>query len=201
MFGDISNSRYPVKKVEEIAKVGSSHRVFTNEFVEYGIPFYRGTEIGMLANGIIPEECYYISNEHYKNICDDATKPKIGDLLLPSICDKGQIWLVDTEKPFYYKDGRVLSISLFDKNVNNKYFHYYMKMKTMEEYPKLGSGSTFAEFKIFLLKDIKVIIPPIELQNKFAEFVKLIDKQKFEYEQSIKNLEELRDSLMQKYFE
>lgn len=54
-----------------------------------------------------------------------------------------------------------------------------MKNKTMEDYPKLGSGSTFAEFKIFLLKEMKVIIPPIELQNKFAKIVELIDKQKF----------------------
>ena len=54
-----------------------------------------------------------------------------------------------------------------------------MKNKTIEEYPKLGSGSTFAEFKIFLLKDVDVIVPPIELQNKFANIAEQIDKQKF----------------------
>ena len=30
-----------------------------------------------------------------------------------------------------------------------------------------------------IFRNFKVILPPIELQNQFAEFVKLIDKQKF----------------------
>jgi type I restriction enzyme S subunit len=179
MFVDSNNTKYEKSKLEKIAKVGSSHRVFTSEFVEDGIPFYRGTEITMLANGTKPNDCFYISKEQYDKISSDDTKPKINDLLMPSICDKGQIWLVDTEEPFYYKDGRVLSISLVVNNINPKYLHYYMKNKTIEEYPKLGSGSTFAEFKIFLLKDMDIIIPPIELQNKFAKIVEQIDKQKF----------------------
>ena len=200
MFGGFDNSKYPKSSLDKIAKVGSSHRIFTHEFVKDGIPFYRGTEITLLANGIEPTDCFYISKNHYKKISNDDTKPKIGDLLMPSICDKGQIWLVNTNKPFYYKDGRVISISLKEKNVNPRYLHYFMKNKTMEEYPKLGSGSTFAEFKIFLLKNMDVITPPIELQNKFAQIVEKIDKQKFEFENSLKKLEELQASLMQEYF-
>lgn len=200
MFGGFDNSKYPKSSLDKIAKVGSSHRIFTHEFVKDGIPFYRGTEITLLANGIEPTDCFYISKNHYKKISNDDTKPKIGDLLMPSICDKGQIWLVNTNKPFYYKDGRVISISLKEKNVNPRYLHYFMKNKTMEEYPKLGSGSTFAEFKIFLLKNMDVITPPIELQNKFAQIVEKIDKQKFEFENSLKKLEELQASLMKEYF-
>jgi len=45
-----------------------------------------------------------------------------------------------------------------------------------------------------------VITPPIELQNKFAQIVEKIDKQKFEFENSLKKLEELQASLMQEYF-
>lgn len=202
LFGDISSNeyKYETKKLEEVAKVGSSHRVFTTEFVGKGIPFYRGTEIGQLANGVVPENPYYISEEHYLKICDNDTKPKIGDLLIPSICDKGQVWMVDTEKPFYYKDGRVLSISPKYKKLNHKYFQYFMKLKTEIEYPKLGSGSTFAEFKIFILKNLDIVLPPIELQNQFADFLKLIDKQKFELQKSLEEMQELQESLMNKYF-
>lgn len=202
LFGDIyyNKYKYNTKKLEDIAKVGSSHRVFTTDFVEKGIPFYRGKEIGQLANGVIPENSYYISKEHYLKICDKDTKPKIGDLLIPSICDKGQVWMVDTEEPFYYKDGRVLSISPKCEELNHKYFQYFMKLKTEIEYPKLGSGSTFAEFKIFILKNMEIVIPPIELQNQFAEFLKLIDKQKFELQESLEEIEKLKESLMNKYF-
>ena len=200
MFGEISNSKYQTVKLSSIADVGSSHRVFTTEFVENGIPFYRGTEIGMLANGEKLKDCYYISKEHYSKICDDSTKPKVGDLLLPSICNKGQVWMVDTTVPFYYKDGRVLSISPKKGKINNKYFHQFMKYKTIKEYSKLGSGSTFAEFKIFILKDFDVIVPPIELQNQFADIVKQIDKQKYEIQKSLEETQKLQDSLMNKYF-
>ena len=182
MFGDILAGKYKfeTRKLGEISEVGSSHRVFTTEFVEHGIPFYRGTEIGELANGKIPQKPYYISEEHYQRLIAQDSKPQIGDLLMPSICNKGQVWMVDTEEPFYYKDGRVLSISPNREIYNSKYLQYFMREKTLVEYPKLGSGSTFAEFKIFLLKDIDILTPPLSLQNDFASFVQQIDKSKFE---------------------
>lgn len=180
MFGDIITGKYnyKIRKLGDVAFIGSSHRVFTTEFVESGIPFYRGTEIGELANGIEPSEPYYISEEHYNKLTKDNTKPRIGDLLMPSICNKGQIWMVDTDRPFYYKDGRVLCISPNRDIFNSKYLEYFMRIKTLVEYPKLGSGSTFAEFKIFLLKDMDVLVPPRNVQNQFADFVASVDKSK-----------------------
>ena len=180
IFGDVStgNYKYGKCKLGDVANVGSSHRVFTTEFVESGVPFYRGTEIGDLASGIKPMQTYFITKEHYKKISNDATKPQIGDLLMPSICNKGQVWMVDTDEPFYYKDGRVLCISPSRKIFNTKYLEYFMRAKTLIEYPKLGSGSTFAEFKIFMLKNMDILLPPMDLQNQFADFVRQVDKSK-----------------------
>lgn len=202
LFGDVTveNYKYKTCKLGDVADVGSSHRVFTKEFVEDGIPFYRGTEISELANGIKPTNPYYISKEHYNRIANDDTRPRIGDLLMPSICNKGQVWMVDTDEPFYYKDGRVLCISPNRKIFNTKYFEYFMRMKTFVEYPKLGSGSTFAEFKISLLKNIGVLVPPIGLQNQFACFVQQVDKSKLAVQQGLQELETLKKSLMQQYF-
>ncbi len=202
MFGDIRTGAYMygTRKLGDVAEVGSSHRVFTTEFVESGIPFYRGTEIGELANGIKPQNPYRITEEHYNRLACDETRPKIGDLLMPSICNKGQVWMVDTEEPFYYKDGRVLCISPNRELFNCKYLEQFMREKTLVEYSKLGSGSTFAEFKIFLLKDIDVIIPPIELQNQFAAFCKQLDKSKVAVQAALDKAQLLFDSLMQEYF-
>ena len=47
---------------------------------------------------------------------------------------------------------------------------------------------------------VKILLPPIELQNKFADFVNQINKQKIILEKSLKETEELQDSLMNKYF-
>ena len=202
MFGDITtgNYKYDTRKLGDVANVGSSHRVFTTEFVKKGIPFYRGTEIGELANGNKPTEPFYISEEHYNRLVYNDTKPQVGDLLLPSICNKGQVWMVDTDEPFYYKDGRVLCISPDREIFDTKYLEYFMKAKTLVEYPKLGSGSTFAEFKIFLLKDIDVLIPPRELQEQFSIFVNQVDKSKVAVQKALDETQILFDSLMQKYF-
>ncbi len=202
MFGDVATSdyKYSTKKLGDVANVGSSHRVFTKEFVETGVPFYRGTEIGELANGIQPKEPFYISEEHYKKIADDETRPKKGDLLMPSICNKGQVWRVDTDKPFYYKDGRVLCISADREIYNTIFLQFFMREKTIIEYPKIGSGSTFAEFKIFLLKDIDVLTPPLDLQTQFADFVQQVDKSKAVLQRELEKTQMLFDSLMQEYF-
>ena len=180
LFGDpaIPGDKFKTCKLGEVADIKSSHRVFTTEFVDEGVPFYRGTEIGVLASGQQPEDPYKISMEHYLKISGDDSKPIRGDLLLPSICNKGQVWMVDTDEPFYYKDGRVLCISPNRSVFNSSYLQFYMKMRTEAEYPKLGSGSTFAEFKIFQLKEMEVDIPPMDAQESFDLLVNQVNKSK-----------------------
>lgn len=50
------------------------------------------------------------------------------------------------------------------------------------------------------IKEIPIMLPQIELQNQFADFVKQVDKLKFEMEKSLKELEDNFNSLMQKAF-
>lgn len=50
------------------------------------------------------------------------------------------------------------------------------------------------------LKSIKISVPPIELQNQFADFINQVDKLKSQMETSLKELEDNFNSLMQKAF-
>ncbi len=61
-----------------------------------------------------------------------------------------------------------------------------------------SAGQKRVPIKFF--KHYKIGIPPINLQNKFANFVEQISKQKFIIEKSLKETEELQESLMNKYF-
>ena len=202
MFGNPATpgDKFKTCKLGEVADVKSSHRLFTTEFVAEGVPFYRGTEIGVLASGQQPEDSYRISMEHYRKIASDDSKPMRGDLLLPSICNKGQVWMVDTDEPFYYKDGRVLCISPERSVFDSRYLQFYMKLRTEAEYPKLGSGSTFAEFKIFQLKELEVDIPPMNSQKSFDLFADQVDKSKVAIQKALDKTQMLFDSLMQEYF-
>lgn len=202
MFGDcLSNPKgWKTKCLEDIAEVGSSKRVFVEELREDGIPFYRGTEVGALAEGkqITPE--LFITEQHYAELCKATGTPRIGDLLMPSICPDGRIWLVNTDKPFYFKDGRVLWVHAIDTSYNPVFLLYTLKDRIMTDYSSIASGTTFAELKIFALKKCQVFDVPITLQNEFAAFIKQTDKSKVVVQKALDEAQLLFDSLMQQYF-
>ena len=202
MFGDVklNSKHYEIISLEKIANVGSSKRVFVEELQESGIPFYRGTEIGELAEGknIVPE--LFITQEHYEILKKATGIPSIGDLLMPSICSDGRIWAVNTKEPFYFKDGRVLWIHPNFESINSLYLLYFLKQKIAIDYDSIASGSTFSELKIFALKELQIFVPPLELQNQFAEFVQFVEKSKQTIKHQIAKTELLKSALMQKYF-
>lgn len=202
MFGDCKTNpkNWKTKALEKIANVGSSKRVFVEELQDSGIPFYRGTEIGALAEkkAVIP--ALFITEEHYKQLCETTGKPQKGDLLMPSICPDGRIWIVDTDEPFYFKDGRVLWVHLTSANYNSVFLLYTLKDRIMTDYASIASGTTFAELKIFALKKCKIFDAPLELQNQFANFVERVDQQKQTVQQSLDKLELIKKALMQEYF-
>ena len=202
LFGDcLTNPKgWKTKYLEDIAEVGSSKRVFVEELQEDGIPFYRGTEVGALAEGkqITPE--LFITEQHYAELCKATGAPRIGDLLMPSICPDGRIWVVDTDEPFYFKDGRVLWVHAIDASYNPVFLLYTLKDRIMTDYSSIASGTTFAELKIFALKKCRVFDVPIALQNQFAAFVEQTDKSKSAVQKGLEELELLKKALMQKYF-
>lgn len=202
MFGDCKQNpkNWSVWDLEDIAQVGSSKRVFVEELKESGIPFYRGTEVGALAEGKKIEPELFITEKHYDELCQVTGRPQIGDLLMPSICPDGRIWVVDSEKPFYFKDGRVLWVHDINKNVNSTFLLYTLKNRIMADYSSIASGTTFAELKIFSLKKCKIFNVPTELQNQFAAFVEQTEKTKTTISRSLEKLETLKKALMQEYF-
>lgn len=63
-----------------------------------------------------------------------------------------------------------------------------------------GSAKSMSNISKERLMKLQIALPPIELQNKFANFVKQVDKSKLAIEKNIEKLEILKKTLMQKYF-
>ena len=82
---------------------------------------------------------------------------------------------------------------------NNLFMHYWFTFfqKILEEQ---APESAQKNINLKILNELSVIVPPIELQNEFAQFVQKVDKLKFGMEQSLKQLEANFDALMQKAF-
>ena len=65
-----------------------------------------------------------------------------------------------------------------------------------------GARTTNGTYKINqkVISKIKIICPPINEQEVFADFIKQVDKSKSVIQKSLDELEILKKSLMQKYF-
>ena len=50
------------------------------------------------------------------------------------------------------------------------------------------------------IEDFPIILPPLSLQNEFADFVAKVDKSQLAIQKSLEELETLKKSLMQEYF-
>ena len=101
------------------------------------------------------------------------------------------------KEPVWITDNAIF-IKQFKKDVYNIDFLYYMM--------ELVDFSRFAQFsgqpKITQkpLEEFNYVVPPIEEQIKFSNIVKQIDKQKFEIQKSLQEVQNLQESLMNKYF-
>ena len=62
------------------------------------------------------------------------------------------------------------------------------------------SGSASPHINVGDIKAFKMIMPPIELQNQFSDFVNQVDKSKVAVQKALNETQILFDSLMQKYF-
>jgi len=87
------------------------------------------------------------------------------------------------------------------KNAENSYrFFHFLLEKKLEELRSRSIGTNTKYLTLGILKWINLIVPPIELQNKFAEIVKQVEKMKEYQKKSQQQIEDLFNALMQKAF-
>ncbi len=201
MFGsvELNDKNFEEQELSSIAEISSSKRIYANEYKENGIPFYRSKEIIELGHNKKPSIELFISDKRYEEIKDKYGIPKKGDILITAVGTIGETWIVDTDEPFYYKDGNVLQIRL-KTDIAQIYFKYVLDILISIFKNKNVSGSAYSALTIEKFKKMKIILPPIELQNQFADIVKQIDKQKFEIQKNLEEIQKLQESLMNKYF-
>lgn len=126
--------------------------------------------------------------------------PQAGDLLLPSICHDGRIWKVETDQPFYFKDGRVLWIKVDHSEFNSDYLRSFLSFVFSARYASIASGTTFAELKIVNLKQLFVLQPPLAVQEKYSKIVAKANVGLYREKQGLDVVGRLFDSLSQRAF-
>lgn len=201
MFGDpVENDKgWKKKRLGDLADISSSKRIFANEYTETGVPFYRGKEVTEKSKGNEISVELFISEDRYNEIKRIYGVPVVGDILVTAVGTIGNIWVVDSEEPFYFKDGNVLWMKI-KNNSHPVYFKYLLSVLIDEYKGQMANGCAYSALTIVNLKEMPTAIVPLALQQDFASKIESIEKQKELIAKSIRETETLFNSRMDYYF-
>jgi len=197
MFGDFENST-PIGDVCTIkARIGwqglsKKEYLLSGEYrLITGVDFNNGR--------INFENCYYINKERYEQ--DDNIKIKMGDVLVTKDGTIGKVAIVDKlDIPATLNSG-VFVLRNKDNTLNNVFLVYSLLSEDFKRFiENIKIGATVPHLNQSSFVKHKIKLPPLYLQEEFSQFVEKTDKLKFEAEKSLKEMENLYESLMQKFF-
>ena len=64
----------------------------------------------------------------------------------------------------------------------------------------MAVGQTMPNLNVPIVSSFEIIIPPMDVQKQYYDFVSQVDKSKFIIQEALKKTQLLYDSLMQEYF-
>ena len=157
----------------------------------------------------------FITSENVREGYIDISKPKylenkINEILPRSILRKEDILInivgASIGRAAKYNYEYLANINqavalVRTKNINNMFLLTYLNSEqAIKMYNDMKKGGARENLSLKNISDLKIPKATLALQNQFSEIVKQIDKQKFEIEKSLKETQELYESLMEKYF-
>ena len=196
MFGNpiINDKKFEFKQIGEVTKIVTGTTPDTNDVENWN------GGINWITPAEIKEDTLYVY-ETERKITEKGQKSKSltlmpkGTVIFSTRAPIGKTAIAGTEMCC----NQGFKNCICSININNIYLYYVLKNNKIY-FNNLGTGATFKELSKRVFEKIKIAVPPIDLQNQFSEIVKQIDKQKFEIEKSLKEIQELYESLMEKYF-
>ena len=198
MFGDIKNNPIGWEKIKigdvfEI-KTGATPSRKENKYWDNGtIPWIKTTELKEI---VINNSEEYITEEGF-NKSSVNLLPK--NTLLIAMYGQGKTRGMTGKLGIEATTNQACAAILPNPKENMDFIWYQLKL-SYEDLRDLGRGGSQPNLNTNLIKSYQLIFPPMELQNKFVQFTKQVDKLKFEMENSLKALEDNFNALMQKAF-
>ena len=195
MFGDVflNTKNFEMKQIKDIVTVVKGITYKPNQVNEEGTIVLRSSNIKgskFDLNDIV----------RVNKKIDEKFLVEVNDILM---CNRnGSERLVGkvAKIPEY---NEPMTFGTFMTIIRSPYYNYlftFFQTEAFRRQIKMQTSVAINQISIPLLESVKVPLPPIELQNQFADFVKQVDKLKFEMEKSLKELEDNFNSLMQKAF-
>ena len=195
-------SEWKKVKLGECCEITSSKRIFLSDYVPVGIPFYRSKEIAEMQKGESISDPLFISNDKYEEIKCKFGIPHKGDLLLTAIgATLGIPFVIKNNLPFYFKDGNLIWFKNFNDLLDSSFLYTWMCSSFgYQSMQNIAIGSAQKALTISALKDLSLIVPPIDIQHRIADILSRYDSLIENYQKQIKLLEEAAQRLYKEWF-
>lgn len=204
MFGDPvrNDNRYKVKLLSEVSDVVSGvtkGRKFKDKKL-VTLPYMRVANVQdghLVLDEIKTIEVLASDLERYKLIPGDILLTEGGD---PDKLGRGAVWNGEIENCIH--QNHIYRVRIKTSHLNEVYLNSLIGSIYGKRYFLKAAKQTtgIATINTTQLKKFPVLMAPVELQNRFKEFVKNIVTQKALLKQSIQESEDLFNALVQKAF-
>lgn len=203
LFGDpkINPNKYPVCQLSEhIAFLTSGSRGWAQYCAD------DGTEWFITIRNV--KDCHIeTDNMQPINAPDNAeakrTRVQEGDLLISITADLGRTGVVTKEIAEHgaYINQHLTCIRLKQDVLNPLYVAYFMESPAgKEQFESKNQSAVKAGLNFNSINSLRLMVPPLEEQNAFVNFVEQVDKSKVVVQKALDEAQTLFDSLMQEYF-
>ena len=203
MFGDpkLNPNGYPVHQLSEYIQFLTSG---SRGWAEYCVD--DGSEWFITIKNV--KDCH-ISTDNMQpvNAPDNAeakrTRVQEGDLLISITADLGRTGVVTKEIADHgaYINQHLTCIRLDRNALEPLYVAYFMESSAgKEQFISKNQSAVKAGLNFNSINTLRVIVPPLAIQQEFLGFVVQVDKSKVVVRKALDEAQLLFDSLMQKYF-
>ncbi len=202
MFGDAKLNPYdfPCNSLSEyILFLTSGSRGWSRYFTDSGEYFITIKNVKNCR--ITLQDVQYVTPPD--NAEAKRTKVQENDLLISITADLGRTGVVTKRIAEHgaYINQHLTCIRLNLKKANPIYVAYYMESDAgKEQFASKNQSAVKAGLNFNAINSLKLVVPPLSLQNDFAAFVERVDQQKQTVQQSLEKLELMKKALMQEYF-
>ena len=169
------------------------------EFSESGFCLFLNAK-NVTDKGFQFENCMFITEQ--KDSILRKGKLQRGDVVLTTRGTLGNLAFYDKSVPYEHiriNSGMVI-LRMNHSLISEIFFMEQFRMQLTSIKQKIASGSAQPQLPINTMNQIRMIVPPLALQNEFAAFIEQLDKSKFTIRKSLEQLETLYRALLQEYF-
>jgi type I restriction enzyme, S subunit len=189
-------------KLEELCDVKSSKRIYASDYVDKGVPFFRGKEVTELSvNSKLTEELF-ITFERYDEIKQKYGVPVVGDILLTAVGTIGNSYMIEKE-PLYFKDGNLIWFTNYRNKlilpeylylvINSDYFQRNLVQKGQ-------IGSVQNALTIEKVKRIEINVPSLDIQKSAVKKIQVFNAKLKSNIKLINELEKYLQLIFYKWF-